>query len=112
MATFPAHVPDMESDYERDELLSVAPFGDGYYQAAGDGIRPYKDRWNMTFTNRAKAVIDEIETFLNTLHGASFDWQSPRATAATRWKHLQGYTLSKSGPNTYNISFVIEGVSL
>lgn len=112
MATFPAHLPDLESSYERDELLNVAPFGDGYYQATGDGIRPYKDRWNMSFSNRPKIVIDEIETFLNTLSGASFLWKSPRSAVATSWKHLKGYSLGKSGPDAFSIEFVIEGVTL
>jgi len=112
MTTFPDHSPDLESTYDRQELLNRAEFGDGYSQVSGDGIRPYKDGWNLKFSGRTWAVIEEIKDFLDGLSGASFDWQSPLSASATKWKYLESYTVSKQGEDAFSIEFKIEGVGL
>lgn len=112
MALFPAVSPDMDSEYSFDPLLLNAPFGDGYYQTAGDGIRPYTNKWTMKFSHGPKSTIDTIAAFLDGLNGASFQWQSPLSATVTNWKFLNGYKRGKTGPNAYDITFEIEGVTL
>lgn len=112
MATFPNYSPDLDSNYEFEPQLLRADFGDRYNQVAGDGIDPYRDKWNMLFSKRPLTVINEIRTFLEGLQGTTFQWQSPMSSAQTNWKYLGRYSLSKEGPDAYTISFEIEGVSL
>lgn len=112
MPTFPNYSPDMDSAYDKKPLLLHASFGDGYYQTAGDGIRPYEDKWSMSFSARPLTVVTAIKDFLDALNGASFDWQSPLSAAPTKWKYLEGYNVSKQGPDAYKIEFEIVGVTL
>lgn len=112
MPTFPNHSPDLDSGYENEALLLRSPFGDGYYQAVGDGVRPYTDKWTMRFNNRPWSVVEEIKEFLDGLQGASFDWQSPLSAVPTKWKFVSSYEIGKSGPDAFSIEFVIDGVSL
>lgn len=112
MAEFPDYSPDLDSDYEREERLNRTAFGDGYTQVTGDGIRPYSDAWNLSFSNRPRVQIDEIKEFLDGLSGATFTWQSPLSDEPTNWKYIDNYRMWRSGPDAYGIEFRIEGVTL
>lgn len=113
--TFPSYVPDLNASRKREPKILRADFGDGYLQATGDGINPYKETWDMSFSNRTIAEINEIKTFLDDKNGAvSFYWTPPDEAPLTpnpkRWVQIGPYTESKTGPHTKSISFEIERV--
>jgi len=113
--TFPNVSPDLSATPEREPIILRADFGDGYFQATGDGINPYKDTWEMSFTNRPKAQIDEIDAFVKGKNGVtSFYWTPPNEAVATppkRWVTVGAIRgPSKAGPDAYSISFRMERV--
>lgn len=79
--TFPSISPDLNNSPAREPKILRADFGDGYLQAAGDGINPHKDTWDLSFTSRPKADIQTIADFLDGLNGSqSFYWTPPGET--------------------------------
>ncbi len=62
-------------------------FGDGYEQAADDGLNPVKQVWSVAINNAALDEADAIEAFIKPGMGrARFDWTPPRQTVALKWK--------------------------
>ena len=59
-----------------------AKFGDGYEQAAGDGINPKQSDWNLTFDG-TRAEIEDVIAFLDA-HGEwkRFEWTDPLGNEA------------------------------
>lgn len=115
--TFPNHKPDIDSVRQRKSKILRADFSDGYFQAAGDGIHPFTETWQLSFSNRPKSVIVEIQEFLDASNGViSWYWTPPEETELTpfpkRWICTQdGYTgPTKTGPDAYSISFSVERV--
>lgn len=114
VATFPDISPDLNSQRAYEPKILRAEFGDGYFQAAGDGIHPFKETWSLAFGNRPKSEIDAIQTLLETLNGVqSFYWTPPGETPLTpnpkRWFQTgQIIGPNKNGPDAYSISFTIE----
>lgn len=111
-STFPSISPDSVNTFGHEPKILRADFGDGYLQAAGDGINPYKDTWDLTFTNRPYADIQSIKTLLDTLNGAaSFYWTPPGETPLTpnpkKWFQTGKYQYGKQGDG-YSISFTVE----
>ncbi|AHJ10716.1 minor tail protein [Rhizobium phage vB_RglS_P106B] len=114
---FPNYSPDLASVRTKVPKILRAEFSDGYFQATGDGINPYTEKWALSFTNRPLAQIQEIVDFLDASNGViSWYWTPPGEVELTptpkRWVCTQeGYTgPSKAGPDAYSVSFSIERV--
>lgn len=113
---FPNYSPDLQSSRTKKPKILRAEFSDGYFQASGDGIHPFEETWTLSFSNRPKAVIDEIVEFLDTSGGViSWYWTPPDETALIppkRWICTQdGYNGPiKVGPDAYSVSFSVERV--
>lgn len=108
--TFPNITPDMSSAPRYTPKILRAEFGDGYLQAAGDGINPFKEEWDLSFSNRPKSDIDTITAFVRAKNGAeAFLWTPPDEVTAKKWfttGAINGPT--KTGPDSYSVSFTIE----
>lgn len=111
---FPDVSPDLNSAPQREAKILRADFGDGYLQATGDGINPYKETWSLSFSNRPKSQIDAIKALLDDCNGVkAFFWTPPGETPLTpnpkKWFQTgQVIGPSKAGPDAYSISFSIE----
>jgi phage-related protein len=108
--TFPNISPDMDSDPTYTPKILRAEFGDGYLQAAGDGINPFKEEWSLSFTARPKADIDAIADFVKSKNGTvPFFWTPPDETTPKKWFTVGAINgPRKVGPDIYSISFDIE----
>lgn len=108
--TFPNIPIDLSSSKSREARILRADFGDGYYQAAGDGINPYKEKWSLSFSHRKKSVIDIIIAFLETSNSVTpFFWTAPN-DVRKKWIQDGEYSLGRSGPDAYSLSFKISRV--
>ena len=77
MATF-NWVPDYGMDTTSAINVSIASFGDGYEQRRVEGLNPIKDVWNLTFSYRDSAEVNDIMAFLYARKGVeAFDFQVP-----------------------------------
>jgi phage-related protein len=109
MATFPNYKIDSDSGYTREPRILSAGFGDGYSQEVGDGINPYNERWDLKFSNRPKADVLAIKTFLDTQNGATpFDWTPPDEASVKKWRMRGGYKIGNAEADTRSISFTVE----
>lgn len=55
-----------------------AVFGEGYVQAAADGINPFSQVWRLTFENISTTAAKVITDFIEARYGAtSFTWTPP-----------------------------------
>lgn len=113
--TFPDVKPDNSSTMKRVPKILRADFGDGYLQAAGDGINPYKETWDLSFSNRSLTDVNSIKNMLDNANGvSSFYWTPPGETPLTpypkKWFCPEGYTFANAGADRYTISFSIERV--
>ena len=108
--TFPNIEPDKSSSRRRTPRILRAEFGDGYLQAAGDGINPFKEEWDLSFTNRPKDDIDTIVEFVEEKNGAeAFLWTPPDEVTAKKWFTTGAINgPNKTGPDSYTVSFTIE----
>lgn len=108
--TFPNILPDMSSEPTYTPKILRAEFGDGYLQAAGDGINPYDEKWSLSFTNRSKEEIDQIANFVKSKNGVeAFFWTPPDEVEPKKWFTTGAISgPRKSGPDAYSISFELE----
>lgn len=109
--TFPTISPDSDAAKERQGKILQAEFSDGYNQTAGDGINPYREEWQMTFSNRRNADVDTIEDFLIARNNVqAFYWTPPGEVTETpqkKWKQKGAYRRTRAGPYTSTIKFTI-----
>lgn len=109
MATFPSYKPDAGSSYDYEPRSLEAGFGDGYNQSAGDGLNPYAETWNLTFSNRKASEIAAIKAFLISVRDVtSFDWIAPDDTVSKKWKMKGKFSISDREANAGTISFVVK----
>ena len=82
MATF-SYAPSYSSKVSYKPRFKEAVFGDGYEQAAEDGINTNPATWNLSFSNITNAQAESIIGFFETNKTwiTSFDWTSPRGVA-------------------------------
>jgi len=105
MVDFPSIKIDMKSAFERTPRIMEASFGDGYSQPLPDGINAFEERWNLSFSNRPKADIDTLRTFLDAVgNHISFNWTAPDDVSAKKWVVKGPYRLSDREANTGSIS--------
>ena len=90
----------------RHRTLS-AKFGDGYEQAAGDGINTKVQRWPLTFSG-SKAEILAIQDFLDR-HGGwkRFLWTPPTQDAPIAVR-APAYSPVSQAFNVYTLSVTLE----
>ena len=74
------------SSRKRKYSVRKAAFGNGYSQAAPDGINYIKDVWNVTFEMLTQAERDAFVVTLDSLGSWDyFTWQSFGDSASKRW---------------------------
>ena len=65
--------------------VRVASFGDGYEQRIANGINSLKETYNLVFSTRPKAEIDDIIVFLDSKKGVTkFTLTLPDTNNTTR----------------------------
>ena len=83
MPTF-TYLPDYGAEPTQEIRIRSVAFGDGYEQAAPDGLNPALPVWKLTFSVRSQAEAQGIATWLysNSAHATPFDWAAPGEGAA------------------------------
>ena len=61
--TSTVRVPDKGMSRSTDPVRHTIQFGDGYQQRMVEGINPLKETYNVAFSNRSRAEIDDITAF-------------------------------------------------
>jgi hypothetical protein len=93
MPTLPS-TPSFDITWETTPALARAQFGDGYQQAAFDGINPFMRRGTANFRGRTLAELDTLETFLQAHCAAGFDvvvaGERPGKFLALAWSRTRG----------------------
>jgi len=64
-------VPDKTMSRKSAPKVLTASFGDGYEQRVADGINSVKETYTLSFTNRAKADIDNMVVQLDANKGVT-----------------------------------------
>lgn len=59
--------------------VRTAGFGDGYTQAAKNGINARSSRWTVVLSNLSEDASDAVTAFLDAHAGQSFYWTPPRS---------------------------------
>jgi len=87
-----------------------AKFGDGYEQAAADGINTAMQSWPLSFVGR-EAVILPIKAFLDR-HGSwqSFLWTPPLGEEGS-YRTDNGYQLTPRGAGAYELAVTFKQVA-
>ena len=96
----------------------VAEFGDGYSQAAADGINNRTQVWNIEARGKwtvapgectSGQLVRDIADFLDARAGwESFDWAPPGQSVIR--VASDGYSLQKTGNGIYTLSTVFKQV--
>lgn len=77
--TYNLVAPDAGASKEVKTRVKRARFGDGYEQVLPDGLNSVMETWSLNWTNRTRAQIDAIDSFLTTEKGATyFLWTTPQ----------------------------------
>ena len=98
--------PRIEPTGEVTFRVKTAKFGDGYEQAAQDGINNKSQSWPLTFTGK-EAFIKEIVAFLDKHGGATaFYWTAPLSDQALY--RCKTYSASPLGAGAYNLTATFE----
>jgi phage-related protein len=63
--------PDKSLNRSSKPKVHLATFGDGYEQRLADGINSVKETYSLSFKTRAKAEIDDIAGYFDSLKGAT-----------------------------------------
>lgn len=77
MAFFQIASPDHGATLNLEPRVRTTSFGDGYNQEVPDGINDLVEKWDVSFSNRQKSIIDSIDTFFRENRGVAFDWSNP-----------------------------------
>lgn len=109
MVAFPNYRIDADSSYTYEPRVLRAEFGDGYSQVVADGINPYSETWQLSFSNRPKADVAAIRAFLDTVSEVTpFDWTPPDEATVKKWRLRGKYTIRNAERDARTISFTIE----
>jgi len=67
-------------------------FGDGYEQAAADGINNIRESWDLVWQNEDQVDVDFLTTFFDDLAGhKTFFWIPPGEVTPKLWRVNEGY---------------------
>lgn len=98
--------PRINAEQDVSFRRRTAQFGDGYQQAAGDGLNPRSQNWKLQFTGDA-TLITEIKAFLDRHHGVkAFQWKPP--LEPTGLYRCDKYTPVALGAGMYSLSLTFE----
>ena len=111
MATFtPAYAPELGSSDNSKYRILEAKFGDGYTQAAGDGINTKEQTIQLVWSDLSVTDVDAIIAFFDTQGGyTAFDYTLPNDSSALKFKCKQ-YKKSWAKGNLQNINATLERV--
>ena len=85
--TFPAIAVSGESRLSETPRVREVRFGDGYTQAAADGINTIPRTYRAVFAARPNGEIDTIRAFLRARAGHEpFRFTPPEESAAVKWR--------------------------
>lgn len=73
----PEWCPSLSQTRDKEWRLRTAQFGDGYEQRVLDGINPLNVVWQVAFEAKPAAVIEDMETYLETTLARAFPFQDP-----------------------------------
>lgn len=77
MAFFQIASPDHGATLTLEPRVRSTNFGDGYNQEIPDGINDLAEKWDLSFSNRQKSIIDSMDLFFRENRGIAFDWMNP-----------------------------------
>lgn len=78
------YIPDEPVSESDSWRMRKAQFGDGYQQRSLDGINALERDWSLTWTDRDKATILGMMTYLESLKGGAFTFKDP--TTLLSWQ--------------------------
>jgi len=92
METFtPPRPPQIGSGDKVTFKVIEVPFGDGYGQAAGDGLNSKRTDWSLVWNGLLPAEVTDIKAFLDARGGhETFLW-TPTGEAVARKFKCRGY---------------------
>ncbi|MCH9665874.1 MAG: phage tail protein [Gammaproteobacteria bacterium] len=102
---FPDIPPSIDTPGKSTEFSVLeASFGDGYVQAAADGINNIREEWQLSWSGITDVEGSQIVAFLNS-HGGykAFRWTPPRAAEFQLYR-CTTFTDVPLGPEGYLIS--------
>jgi phage-related protein len=105
MATF-IWVPDHGATEAVEARTYIARFGDGYSQRVPQGINNLDVQRELSFTNRPKKEVDDIDAFLREHKGTiPFDYwpvgESSGRYVCEKWKKVRAADLNSSLTATF-----------
>lgn len=82
MATF-IYTPSLSTSLGQEPKILEAKMGDGYEQAAFNGINYNPEKWELNFNNRSNTDVQAIIDFFitNETPITPFDWTNPNNVA-------------------------------
>lgn len=100
------------STKSRKNRVLKAQFGDGYSQAAPDGINNLVDTWNIVYDNLSSSDRATLWTALDTVGSWDyFTWTPIGELSQKKFRVTsQGASESVKAGNIYSISFTMEQV--
>ena len=101
----PSYEPELE--YAPDLLL--AQFGDGYSQAAPNGLNHVRRRWTLNWNSEDQATADAIRDFLiERGFYQPFYFADPAGTQIGLYTCRTGLRRRQNGPRLYTLSATFE----
>lgn len=88
--------------------LLEAEFGDGYEQAAIDGINNKREIWNLTWSREDGADIVTLKAFFDSLNGVDpFFWTPVNEVVPKLWR-VRGYDSKPEASNVETLSLTFK----
>lgn len=99
---------DIGSELEEEAKVLTSPFGNGYAQRVGDGLKTVYGRYNITISNLTTAQADALRDFLRA-HGGyqPFLFERPGAGSATAWI-CKSWSRTPQDPGYFSLSCTLE----
>lgn len=102
---FPDIVPSRGSQADVRTRLVKASFGDGYVQAAADGLNPLEKSYRFELRAAPEAELDTVLEFLEARGGHEpFTFQPYGYAAAVKWRCEQWTEIDWISPTHGNLS--------
>jgi len=103
-------VPSSATSGDVEPRAAEIEFGDGYRQAAADGINAARDTWTLVFDPIPSATLADIESFLATKGSwQQFTWRPPApwdgADISVVWRRSQRGNLKGAGQKKLTLTF-------
>lgn len=109
MAIFQIASADQGASLSMEPRVKATSFGDGYNQEVPDGINDLAEKWDISFSNRQKSIIDSIDTFFRENRGKAFDWINPDGVVikvkCKQWTKTVNHSMDASLSATFTQDF-------